>query len=452
MKRVLIANRGEIALRVIRACRDLGLVPLAVFSEADRSSRHVALADAAFCIGPGPSTKSYLNQGAILAAARALRADALHPGYGFLAENAEFVQACEEQHLIFVGPSSEAIRKMGDKAEARRIAGEAGVPLVPGGDIDDRADMQELAPDLPYPILLKARAGGGGRGMRVVQRAENAVDSYLQASTEARAAFGSGAVYWERFVTRARHIEVQLMADRHGAIIDVGERDCTVQRRHQKLIEESPAPFLPDHIRQQALTSAKALAARVGYIGAGTVEYIYDIDTGLLHFIEMNTRIQVEHPVSEMVSGVDLVREQLRVAAGERLDPALVSASSQGHAIECRLNAEDWRAGFAPRPGLLEKFVMPGGPGVRVETHYVPGSEIPPFYDSMIAKLIVHAPDREQARARMLRALSEIEIDGVPTTADLHKKILASRDFAEMEISTRWLEGWIEAAIAEDAG
>jgi len=444
MKRVLIANRGEIALRILRACHELGLEALAVYSDVDRNARHVTLADASFCIGPGPVTKSYLQPGAILAAATAMGADAVHPGYGFLAENAEFADACTEAGLIFVGPSAEAIRQMGDKAQARRVAGAAGVPLVPGADIADIADLERQLPEMSFPVLMKAAAGGGGRGMRIVERAEDATQGYMEASREAEAAFGSGVVYWERYVRRARHIEVQVLADRHGAVIDVGERDCTVQRRHQKLVEETPAHDLPDAIREQALSSARALAKGVDYLGAGTVEYIYDLDTGLLHFIEMNTRIQVEHPVSEMVSGADLVREQIRIARGDPIDPMVVNRTLNGHAIECRINAEAWRSGFVPSPGVLSGLVLPGGPGVRVDTHLTVGSEIPPFYDSMIAKIIVHAPDREQARLRMLRALNELQVEGVPTTADLHELILSDPDFASMNISTKWLETRID--------
>lgn len=440
MKRVLIANRGEIALRVARACREGGLETVAVYSDADADLRHVRLSDLSLRIGPPAAKHSYLHKETVLAAARATGADAIHPGYGFLSEDAEFAQMCTAAGLIFIGPPASAIQRMGDKIAAKQLAASIGVPLVPGGTIEDDCDLEALAAKLPYPVLLKASAGGGGRGMRIVARADDFKTSLTQASNEAKEAFGDGTVYWETYVSNARHIEVQLLSDGHGNHIALGERDCTLQRRHQKLLEESPSPMLDRSLRADLCACAVRIAQALDYRGAGTIEFLYDMDRRSFHFIEMNTRIQVEHPVTEMVHGVDLVREQLRIAAGEPISPAVLAAQAQGWSIECRINAEDAARGFAPSPGRITRFIVPGGSGVRVDTHCHEGAVVSPYYDSMIAKLVVWDIDRESARRRMLRALEEFVIEGIATTIPFHLKLLKTKAFGHSAYNTRWVE------------
>lgn len=448
MKRVLVANRGEIALRVIRACRELGLESVAVYSDADADSLHVRQADMSLRIGPPAAKFSYLNKDTIVQAARATGADAIHPGYGFLSEDDEFAQLCEDAGLVFVGPSPDSIRRMGDKIAAKNLAASIGVPLVPGDTIAGDADLQALAAGLSYPVLLKAAAGGGGRGMRIVECAEQLVPSLMSARAEAQEAFGDGTVYWESFITNARHIEVQVLSDAHGNHIYLGERDCTLQRRHQKLLEESPSPMLTADMRTELGESATRITRALDYRGAGTIEYIFDADRKSFHFIEMNTRIQVEHPVTEMVHGVDLVREQLRIAAGHAIDDTVLAARSRGWSIECRINAEDPDNGFTPSPGRISKMVLPGGTGVRVDTHCHAGSLVSPYYDSMIAKLIVWDVDRKHARQRMLRALREFEIEGISTTIPFHIRLLQAHAFGTSQYNTRWVEKSINQELA----
>ncbi len=443
-KRVLIANRGEIALRVIQACRELGVSTVAVYSTADRDSLAVAYADEAVCIGPPPAAESYLNVSAIVSAAEITGADAVHPGYGFLAESASFAEVVADCKLAWIGPPPEAIRRMGDKAAARRTAEEAGVPVLPGSrePIEDAFKARRLAGQLGYPVILKAAAGGGGRGMRIV-REEKALESQLaMASEEAAKAFGDGAIYLEKYLTEPRHIEFQVLADRHGRVLHLGERECSIQRRYQKLIEEAPSPALTPELRSRMGEAAVKLAAAVGYENAGTLEFLLDRD-GSFYFMEMNTRIQVEHPVTEMVSGVDLVKWQLRVAAGEALTLPAGDFVPRGHSIECRINAEDAER-FTPSPGRVATFHPPGGPGVRVDTHGYEGYHIPPYYDSLLAKLVVHGEDRAEAVARMQRALDFFVVEGVKTTIPLHQRIMKDRRFRAGELSTRFMERFLE--------
>jgi acetyl-CoA carboxylase biotin carboxylase subunit len=439
---VLVANRGEIAVRVIRACRALGLRTVAVYSEADRGAVHTRLADRAVCIGPAAAAQSYLNASALLATARGTGADALHPGYGFLAENADFAAACVDAGLTFVGPSVEAIRAMGDKIHARERAAALGVPTVPGSraPVGDTAEAQAIARDVGYPVLLKAAAGGGGRGMRVVRSASELPAAFTAARAEAEAAFGDGRLYVERFLERVRHVEIQVLADRFGAAVQLGERDCSVQRRHQKLLEEAPSPAVTPGLRATMGEAALVLARDIKYEGAGTVEFVLDEGTSRFAFIEMNTRIQVEHPVTEMVTGVDLVAAQLRLAAGDRLPFAQSDVRITGHALECRINAEDPDAGFRPSPGTIARWSPPEGDGLRVDTHVEASAIVPPFYDSLLAKVVAHGADRESAIARMVEALRRFDVDGVATTLPLHRRILAHPDFAAGRIHTRWVE------------
>ena len=439
MRRVLIANRGEIAVRVARACSELGLQTVAVYSDADRELRHVSLCDASLRLGPPAAKGSYLNKSLLVAAARATGADAIHPGYGFLSEDAEFAELCAQSQITFIGPAPDAIRQMGDKIAAKQFAESIGVPVVPGGTLDGSLDAGTPAAGLPYPVLLKAAAGGGGRGMRVVRSVDEFPASFLQARSEAMEAFGDGTIYWERYIANARHIEIQLLSDAHGNHAHLGERDCTLQRRHQKLLEESPSALLSDAMRPKLCDAAVRIAHALKYRSAGTVEFLYDADQNSFHFIEMNTRIQVEHPVTEMVTGIDLVREQLRIAAGHPLDPQTVHALRRGWAIECRVNAEDPERDFAPCPGWITRFVCPGGPGVRVDTYCEAGTMVSPYYDSMIAKLIVWDIDRERARLRMLRALREFVVEGVKTTIPFHIAVLQSQDFISSAYNTRWV-------------
>jgi len=440
-KKVLIANRGEIALRVIRACRELGLETVAVYSEADRESLHVRFADDDVCIGPPPSRSSYLKISHIIAAAEITGADAIHPGYGFLAENAEFADTCKASNITFIGPTGDQIRQMGDKATARRLAAEAGVPTVPGspGTIDDPDEALAFAQSIGFPVIIKATAGGGGKGMRIAHDAEQFPQLFGLAQNEALAAFNNGAVYVEKYIQHPRHVEIQVMGDSFQKVVHLGERDCSVQRRHQKLIEESPSPALTADLRDRMGRAAVALAANIGYIGAGTLEFLLDTD-GQFYFMEMNTRIQVEHPVTEMVTSFDLVKEQIRVAAGERISFQGDGRRLRGHAIECRINAEDPYRNFQPCPGLILAYHPPGGPGVRVDTHVYAGYTVPPYYDSLLAKVIVHGNDRAEALTRMGQALDSFILEGVTTTIPFLARVIRHPDFVAGDIDTRFLE------------
>jgi acetyl-CoA carboxylase biotin carboxylase subunit len=440
-KKVLIANRGEIALRVIRACRELGLETVAVYSEADRESLHVRFADDDVCIGPPPSRQSYLKIPNIIAAAEITGADAIHPGYGFLAENAEFADICRASNIVFIGPTGDQIRQMGDKATARRLAAEAGVPTVPGspGTIDDPDEALAFAESIGFPVIIKATAGGGGTGMRIVQEAEQFPQLFGLAQNEALAAFNNGAVYVEKYIQHPRHVEIQVVGDNFGKVVHLGERDCSVQRRHQKLIEESPSPALSAVLRDRMGQAAVALASNIGYAGAGTLEFLLDTD-GSFYFMEMNTRIQVEHPVTEMVTSFDLVKEQIRVAANEPISFQGDGRRLRGHAIECRINAEDPARNFQPCPGLITAYHPPGGPGVRVDTHVYAGYSVPPYYDSLLAKVIVHGNDREEALTRMGQALDSFILEGVTTTIPFLARVIRHPDFVAGDIDTRFLE------------
>jgi acetyl-CoA carboxylase biotin carboxylase subunit len=444
MRRLLIANRGEIAVRIQRTASELGLTTIQAHSVADASSLAVRMADERVEIGPPAASKSYLNIERLIAAARETHADAVHPGYGFLSENADFADAVEAAGLTFVGPSGDTIRTMGDKAAARAAAKAAGVPVVPGseGKLTDRAAALEAAREVGFPLMIKAAAGGGGRGIRVVESAEGFEAAFDQATAEAKAAFGDGAVYLERFIARARHIEVQILGDGRDAI-HLYERECSLQRRRQKVWEEAPACYLTPAAREALCASAVALAKSVNYRGAGTLEYLYDDTTGAFYFIEMNTRIQVEHPVTEMITGRDLVREMLRIASGEPLRWRQQDIACNGHAIEVRINAEDPDLDFRPAPGTVTALEIPGGPGVRFDTMLYPGYQIPPFYDSLLGKLVVWDESREAALARLKRALSELRIDGVATTVKLHCRLVDIRPVIEGAFHTRWLEGWL---------
>jgi len=439
--KVLIANRGEIAVRVIRACHELGLDTVAVYSEADRDSLHVHMAGEAVCIGPAPAPESYLNVPRIISAAEVTGADAIHPGYGFLSENADFSEVCESCRITFIGPTADQIRAMGDKANARETMKRAGVPIVPGTDdpIDDIDLAVREAERIGFPVIVKAVAGGGGKGMRVVRRADELPDMLRMAENEARSAFGNGAVYLERYLERPRHVEIQIMGDRDGRVIHLGERDCSVQRRHQKLIEESPSTAVTPELRRRMGEAALLGARSIRYAGAGTMEFLLDED-GKFYFMEMNTRLQVEHPVTEMVTGLDLVQEQIRVAAGEPLSMSQEAVQFRGHSIECRLNAEDPAHGFRPSPGTVRELLFPGGPGVRVDSHLYAGYRIPTHYDSLLAKLIVWSENRDQAIARMRRALGELHIEGVLTTAPFHLRVLDHAAFQSGDINTKFLE------------
>jgi acetyl-CoA carboxylase biotin carboxylase subunit len=453
VKRVLVANRSEIAVRVIRACRELGLEAVAIYSQADRDARHVQMADQAVCIGPPRPSESYLRSDLIIQVAKATACDAVHPGYGFLSENAAFSRECFDNGLIFVGPSADIIKSMGDKVHARRLAAGIGVPTVEGTVGDEVAfeNVQQLASRTGFPILLKAAAGGGGRGMRVVRSQEELRRQYEEAAAEAKAAFGDGTVYAERFLPRIRHVEVQIVGDHHGNVAHFGTRDCSLQRRHQKVMEEAPAACVPDVAREAMANDAVRLASYLRYVGAGTVEFVVDVESGKHYFIEANTRIQVEHPVTELVTGVDLVREQLQVA-----DPANALSVRQldivfrGHAIEFRINAEDPERGFAPSPGILTTLQVPGGPGVRFDSHCYQGFAISPYYDSLMAKLIVHDSNRDRALSRARRALGELEVGGVTTNASFLRRLLDHPDIVSNEITTGWLEQLMAKAPARN--
>jgi acetyl-CoA carboxylase, biotin carboxylase subunit len=439
--KVLVANRGEIALRVIRACRELGVHTVAVYSEADRESLHVRFADDDVCIGPPPSRQSYLNIPRIIAAAEITGADAIHPGYGFLAENAEFAQICRASNIAFIGPTAEQIQAMGDKASARRLAREAGVPTVPGseGILETAEAACEAAKEIGFPVIIKATAGGGGKGMRIAPDEDSFTQLFSLAQNEALAAFGNGEVYLEKYLDRPRHVEIQVMGDSHGRVVHLGERDCSIQRRHQKLVEESPSPGLSAELRARMGAASVTLASAIGYQGAGTIEFLLDA-SGNFYFMEMNTRIQVEHPVTEMVTGFDLVKEQIRVAAGEPLSFPPDLNGLRGHAIECRVNAEDPSRNFQPSPGHITAYHPPGGPGVRVDTHVYAGYTVPPYYDSLLAKVIVHGRDRPEALARMGQALESFILEGVTTTIPFLTRLIRHPDYVAGQVDTRFLE------------
>jgi acetyl-CoA carboxylase biotin carboxylase subunit len=450
-KKILIANRGEIALRIIQACRELGVQTVAVYSTADRDSLHVTYADEDVCIGPPPSAASYLNISSLISAAEITGADAVHPGYGFLAENAHFAEVLSECRLAWIGPRPEVIRTMGDKAKARQTAAAAGVPVLPGSrePLDDAGHAGRLAAEVGYPVILKAAAGGGGRGMRIVRGAEEMAGQFGTAGEEAEKAFADRRIYLEKYLVEPRHIEFQVFGDHHGTVIHLGERECSIQRRHQKLIEEAPSPALTPELRREMGAAAVRICEAVGYENAGTVEFLLDVD-GSFYFMEMNTRIQVEHPVTEMVTGIDLVKLQILVAAGEKV--ALPSdLKPRGHAIECRINAENPET-FTPSPGRLRTFHPPGGPGTRVDTHGYEDYVIPPHYDSLVAKLIVHDRSRPEAIARMSRALDFFVIEGIQTSIPLHKRILRDPDFAAGKLSTRYMERFLRRQAAASVG
>ncbi len=449
-KKVLIANRGEIALRIIRACHELGISTVAVYSTADELALHVRFATEAVCIGPPESSRSYLHIPAIIAAAELTNADAIHPGYGFLAENAEFASICEDHDITFIGPKADTIRLMGDKSAARETMLKAGVPITPGS-LEVLRDVQEAlreAEGLGYPVMVKASAGGGGRGMRRVESPELLPEAFVQAQNEARSAFGNGDLYLEKFVTEPRHIEVQVMGDPSGKAVALGERECSIQRRNQKLIEESPSPAVDEALREELRKAAVLATEKVEYLGAGTVEFLLD-GTGNFYFMEMNTRIQVEHPVTEMVYGIDLLKTQIGVHAGVPVPDWVKAANLRGHAIECRINAEDPAHDFRPSPGLITSFHVPGGMGVRVDTAAYAGYQVQPYYDSMIAKLIVHDTTRDSAINRMRQALEEFVIEGIPTTIPLHQQVLADPDFRQGRFTTAFLDSFQYQSVKE---
>ncbi|MFC5712572.1 acetyl-CoA carboxylase biotin carboxylase subunit [Thalassorhabdus alkalitolerans] len=439
--KVLIANRGEIAVRIIRACRELGIETVAVHSEADKEALHVLMADEAYCIGPHSSAESYLKKTNLVATALKTGAEAIHPGYGFLAENAEFAEMCADHDITFIGPSPEAINKMGAKAVARETMAEAGVPIVPGTDgiIEEESEALKTAEEIGYPVIVKATAGGGGKGMRVAYEAGELKKAISMAQQEAATAFGNPGVYLEKFVEEPRHVEIQVMADSHGNVVHFGERDCSIQRRHQKLVEEAPSPALDEDIREAMGTAAVKAAQAVNYCGAGTVEFLLDKHKNF-YFMEMNTRIQVEHPVTEEVTGIDLIKEQIKAAAGEKLSVSQEEIVIDGWAIECRINAENPEKGFMPSPGKLDMYLPPGGFGVRIDSAMYPGFTITPFYDSMVAKLIVRGKTREEAISRMKRALMEFVVEGVDTTIPFHLKLMENEDFINGTFDTSFLD------------
>lgn len=440
-KRILIANRGEIALRIIRACRELGIETVCVCSEADRGSQYLDLADESICIGPAKSAKSYLKIDQVISAAEVGNVEAIHPGYGFLSENAHFNEVCRSCKIDFIGPTPEAMEMLGDKNTARSLARDAKVPTVPGSDglLSNESEALEVAHRIGFPVLIKATAGGGGKGMRVAANDLTLKSAVQQAQTEAQAAFGNAGVYLEKYIERPRHVEVQIIADHHGNVVHLWERECSTQRRHQKLIEESPAPNLPEETRRQICDAAVRLIRKANYTNAGTVEFIVDQENNF-YFIEVNARIQVEHPVTEMVTGIDLIRTQIMVASGEPLPFRQADVRQSGHALECRINAEDPDRNFQPCPGRIERMYTPGGPGVRFDSHAHSGYVVPPHYDSMIGKLIVHQPTRAEAIACMLRALDELRIEGIKTTAQFHKKVLQHSEFVAGWVDTKFVE------------
>ncbi len=441
VEKVLIANRGEIALRIIRSCRELDIATVAVYSTVDKKALHVQLADEAVCVGDSLSNKSYLNIPNILAAATSRGVDAIHPGYGFLAENDKFAEMCNDHGITFIGPSPNAIRSMGDKSTAKETMEGVGVPTVPGskGLLSSVEEAYEMAEEIGYPVIIKATAGGGGRGMRLVENKANLEKMFKAAQGEAEAAFGNDGLYMEKFIKKPRHVEIQILADRSGNVVHLGERDCSVQRRHQKLLEESPSPAINHSLREKMGNAAIAAAKSISYEGAGTVEFLVDDDNNF-YFMEMNTRIQVEHPVTEMVTGVDLIAEQIKIAGGYNLGFTQDDIQLNGHAIECRINAEDPLHNFRPSPGKITGWLPPGGPGVRVDSHVYTGYEIPPFYDSLIGKLIVWGKDRNTAIKRMNRALNECAVTGIPTTINFHLTLLNKKKFMEGKIHTKYVE------------
>ncbi len=438
--KILIANRGEIAIRVIRACKELGIKTVAVHSDVDSESLHVKLADESICIGPAPSGLSYLNIKAIISAAEVTDASAIHPGYGFLSENAEFAEICANCGITFIGPSPDSMRRMGDKISARQTVTKAGVPILPGTTegVKSVDEAKKIAGDIGYPVIIKATAGGGGRGMKVVHSPASLPNAFATARAEAQSGFGNPDVYIEKFCERPRHVEIQIMADQHGNVIHLGERDCSIQRRHQKLIEEAPCPVLTPELRKKMGACAVAAAKAVGYFSVGTIEFLLDQDKNF-YFMEMNTRVQVEHPVTEMVTGIDIIKEQIRIAAGQKLRFKQSDVQIKGHAIECRINAED-PVKFTPFPGKIDGYHTPGGLGVRVDSGVYDQYKVLPHYDSMISKLIVHADTREEAIRRMARALDEYIIDGIKTTISFHQKIMNNKEFIEGNIDTGFLE------------
>ncbi|UCF63995.1 MAG: acetyl-CoA carboxylase biotin carboxylase subunit [bacterium] len=440
-KKVLIANRGEIAIRIIRACKELGIKSVAVYSTQDENALHTVFADEAVCIGPASSANSYLNPTRIISAAEITGADAIHPGYGFLAENSEFADMCNSCEITFIGPSSEVIRRMGDKAEAKKAMVEAGVPVVPGSDgiISKEEEAHSLAQQMGYPVILKAVAGGGGKGMRIVRDPKSLENSFMMARAEAEAAFGNADLYLEKYIESPRHIEIQLLGDQKGNMVYLGERECSIQRRHQKLIEESPSPIITDKIRKAMGEAAVKGALHVGYFSTGTIEFLVDSKQNY-YFMEMNTRIQVEHPVTEMVYQVDLIKEQIKVAAGMTIDIKQSQLKPVGHSIECRINAEDPANNFIPSPGEVTSFYQPGGPGTRVDTHIYASYKIPPYYDSLIAKLIVWGRERQEAISRLNRALDEFVVEGIKTTIPFHKFVIATPEFLSGDFDTHFIE------------
>ncbi|MGB6821615.1 MAG: acetyl-CoA carboxylase biotin carboxylase subunit [Candidatus Acidiferrales bacterium] len=447
-RKILIANRGEIALRVLCACQELGIPTVAVYSEADRNSLHVRFADEAVCIGPARSSESYLNIPHVISAAEITNVDAIHPGYGFLSENANFAEVCEASHITFIGPSPEVIRMMGEKDRARREMSAAGLPIIPGspGVVPDEDTALKLAGEIGYPVLIKAAEGGGGRGMRVVHKKEDLISAFQTARNESQQAFGSANVYLEKLIERPRHIEFQVIGDTHGKVIHLRERECSIQRRHQKIIEESPSPALDTKTRDEMGARVAKALSKIGYSSAGTVEFLRDEASGKLYFIEVNARIQVEHPVTEMISGVDLVKAQIRLAAGEKLDDVVGKPCFHGHAIECRINAEDPDT-FAPSAGRITAFRVPGGPGIRVDTALYSEAVVPPYYDSLVAKIIAFGDNRAEAIARMSRALDQFVIEGIKTSIPLHKKILEDPDFIAGKLDTHFLDRYEAVAV-----
>ncbi len=452
-KKVLVANRGEIAVRVIRACKEMGISSVAIYSEADRNSLHVKLANEAFCTGPAPSAQSYLNIPAIISVAEVTGAEAIHPGYGFLSENANFAEVCRTHNITFIGPTVENIKEMGDKAVAKETMMKAGVPVIPGsrGVIREMKEADRTATKIGYPVIIKAVAGGGGKGMRVARNVKELRKFFTMASAEALASFGNPDIYMEKFIEQPRHIEIQLMADKYGNVVHFGERDCSMQRRHQKLLEEAPSSILTQEVRAKLGAVAVKAAKAIKYVGAGTIEFLLDSHRKF-YFMEMNTRIQVEHCVTEMVTGVDLVKEQIRVAAGEKLGYKQKDITINGHAIEFRINAEDPFNGFMPSPGEIRLYLPPGGPGVRVDSHLYAGYRVPPNYDSLLAKLVVHGRNRQEVIARAKRALDEFVIDGVHTVIPFHQRLLDNKDFQKGEVYTNFIETHLAQLLESSDG
>lgn len=446
ISKILIANRGEIAVRIIRAAREMGLKTVIVYSKADKDSLAVRLADQSVCIGPAPATQSYLFYQNILAAASAVNADAIHPGYGFLAENWQFAVACRTLKIRFIGPKSNVIRQMGDKAKAKETMKTAGVPVVPGseGVIDTLDKAEEVVERTGLPVIIKASAGGGGKGMRIVYEKKDLEKAFTFAASEAQQAFGDARVYIEKYISNPKHIEVQVLGDRHGQAVHLFERDCSIQRRHQKLVEEAPSPVIDDEAREKMGGIASKASIAVGYDSAGTIEFLYDQETGEYYFIEMNTRIQVEHPVSEAITGIDLIKYQIKIANGEKLDIRQKDIRRTGHAIECRINAEDPEHDFKPSPGRISRMIVPGGPGVRIDSAAFTGYLIPPFYDSMVAKLITWGNDRREAIERMKRSLDEFQVEGVSTTIPFHKKVMRNREFLSGHYTTDFINKYMD--------